>query len=51
LFVGIKLGHESAIGVGEYYYPHGNDYADHPAEQDPGERLDAQQLTGTDGLP
>jgi hypothetical protein len=44
LLVGIKLGHESSIGVNGYYYPQGNGYADRPAEQDPVEKLDAERL-------
>ena len=46
LFVGIKVGHESAIGVSGYYYPHGNDLADRPEEQDPRRYLLTDQLPG-----
>jgi hypothetical protein len=35
LFVGIKVGWESAIGVNNWYYPNGNDYLTKPASNDP----------------
>lgn len=35
LFVGIKLGHESSIGVNAWYYPNGNDLLHRPAHDDP----------------
>lgn len=35
LFVGIKVGWESAIGVNNWYYPNGNDYLTQPAGNDP----------------
>ena len=46
LFVGIKLGHESSVGVNGYYYPHGNDYADRPEKEDPRRELVVEQLPG-----
>jgi hypothetical protein len=46
LFVGIKLGHESSIGVNGYYYPHGNDYADRPEKEDPRRELAVEQIPG-----
>jgi len=41
LFVGIKVGHESSIGVNAFHYPNGNDLLDRPASEDP--------TTGIDG--
>jgi hypothetical protein len=35
LLVGIKLGHETSIGVNAYHYPSGNDLLDKPADEDP----------------
>jgi len=35
LFVGIKVGHESSIGVNAWYYPNGNDLLNKPADDDP----------------
>lgn len=35
LLVGIKLGHETSIGVNAYHYPSGNDLLDQPAAEDP----------------
>jgi hypothetical protein len=35
LFVGLKLGHESSIGVNAWYYPNGNLLLDKPAISDP----------------
>lgn len=35
LLVGIKLGHETSIGVNAYHYPSGNDLLDHPPAADP----------------
>ncbi len=35
LFVGLKLGHESSIGVNAWYYPNGNRLLDQPASADP----------------
>jgi len=34
LLVGIKLGHETSIGVNAYYYPAGNDLLDKPSSED-----------------
>jgi hypothetical protein len=35
LLVGLKLGHESSIGVNAWYYPEGNRLLDRPASEDP----------------
>ncbi len=35
LFIGIKLGWESSIGVNSFYYPNGNDLRDKPEKDDP----------------
>ena len=35
LFVGLKVGHESAIGVNAFHYPNGNDLLNKPAADDP----------------
>jgi hypothetical protein len=35
LFVGIKLGWESSLGVNQFYYPNGNDYLGKPESDDP----------------
>jgi hypothetical protein len=35
LFVGLKLGHETSIGVNAWHYPGGNALLDQPAERDP----------------
>lgn len=44
LFVGIKVGWESSIGVNAWYYPNGNDLLDQPETDDPQTGLDAQRL-------
>ena len=44
LFVGVKVGWESAVGMGSFYYPDGNRYADLPESEDPQTGIDAQQL-------
>lgn len=41
LFIGIKVGHESSIGVNAFYYPNGNSLLDQPSSEDP--------TTGIDG--
>ena len=46
LLVGIKVGHESSIGVSGYYYPNGNRYAERPAAEDPVVKLDNRQVVG-----
>jgi hypothetical protein len=46
LFAGIKLGHESSIGVNGFYYPHGNDYLEKPEKDDPQRQLVVEQLPG-----
>jgi hypothetical protein len=35
LFIGLKLGHETSIGVNAYHYPGGNDLLGRPAAEDP----------------
>lgn len=35
LFAGLKVGHESSIGVNAFYYPNGNDLLDKPISEDP----------------
>lgn len=35
LFVGVKVGWESSIGVNNWYYPDGNDLLDRPEKDDP----------------
>jgi hypothetical protein len=44
LFVGIKLGWESAIGVNNWYYPNGNDYLAQPEASDPSHGLTTSML-------
>ncbi len=40
LLIGIKLGHETSIGVNTYHYPGGNAWKKRPAADDPQRRLD-----------
>jgi hypothetical protein len=35
IFVGVKVGHESSLGVNAYYYPNGNELLDKPESADP----------------
>ncbi len=44
LFVGVKVGWESAIGVNNWYYPNGNDYLDKPEKDDPTYGLDTDKI-------
>jgi hypothetical protein len=44
LFVGIKLGWESAIGVNSFYLPEGNAYLHRPEETDPQIELRGDQI-------
>ena len=44
LFVGIKVGWESAIGVNNWYYPNGNDYLTQLESNDPKTGLNASIL-------
>jgi hypothetical protein len=44
LLVGIKLGHETSIGVNAFHLPEGNSYAAKPADEDPIIRLDHSKL-------
>jgi hypothetical protein len=46
LFVGLKLGHESSIGVNAWHYPNGNALLDQPANEDPATGLKANLLPG-----
>jgi hypothetical protein len=46
LFIGIKLGWESAIGVNSFYYPNGNDLKGKPASNDPKTGLKANEVPG-----
>ena len=43
LFVGLKLGWESSIGVNAWCYPNGNDLLDKPASEDPTTGLQSDQ--------
>ena len=44
LFVGVKVGWESSIGVSAWYFPGGNDLLDRPASEDPKHGLDHDNL-------
>ena len=44
LFVGIKLGWESSVGVNAWYYPDGNALLDQPAADDPTNGITAAHL-------
>ncbi len=44
LLVGIKLGHETSIGVNAYHYRSGNDLLDKPIAEDPVRRLDTADV-------
>lgn len=44
LFIGIKLGWESAIGVNSFYIPDGNAFLSRPEEQDPHIELRGDQV-------
>lgn len=46
LLIGIKLGHETSIGVNAYHYPGGNELLDRPASEDPVRRLDTADVLG-----
>lgn len=46
LLVGVKLGWESSIGVGAYFYPDGNALADKPAKDDPVRPHKIEELPG-----
>lgn len=51
LFIGLKVGWESSIGVNAYYYPEGNKLADRPAAEDPVKPIQADQLPGRGYVP
>lgn len=44
LFIGLKLGWESSIGVNAFYYPNGNNLLDQPEHEDPRVELKAEQV-------
>ncbi len=44
LLVGIKLGHESSIGLNAWYYPDGNSLLDRPASEDPTNGLKLDEI-------
>ena len=44
LLIGIKLGHETSIGVNAYHYPAGNDLLVKPAAEDPVRSLDTEDV-------
>jgi len=44
LFVGLKVGWESSVGVNAWYYPNGNDLLNQPASDDPTSGLKADEL-------
>ena len=44
LFVGLKLGWESSVGVNAWYYPHGNALADQPVANDPTNGLETVKV-------
>ncbi len=44
LFIGLKVGWESSIGVNAWYYPNGNALLDRPASEDPTTGLNATEL-------
>lgn len=46
LLVGVKVGWESAIGMGSHYYPGGNDLLDKDPTLDPVQRAQADELPG-----
>ena len=46
LFVGLKVGWESSVGVNAWYYPNGNDLLGMPQADDPQEGLTADILPG-----
>ena len=46
LLVGVKVGWESAIGMGSYYYPSGNELLDKDPQDDPDEKVRPKQLPG-----
>ncbi len=45
LLVGIKLGHETSIGLNAYHHPGGNALLDRPAAEDPSRPLDPGDVT------
>ena len=51
LFIGLKVGWESSIGVNAYYYPEGNQLAERPAAEDPVQPIQADQLPGRGYVP
>lgn len=51
LFIGLKLGWESSIGVNAFYYPNGNDFLDRPEREDPRVELKAEQVPDRGVIP
>ncbi len=51
LFVGVKVGWERAVGMGSFYYPDGNRYADLPEADDPQTGSDAPYWAAVEWLP
>lgn len=49
LLVGIKVGHETSIGVNSWYYPNGNSLLDKPEKDDPTTGLDHSHLPDRGG--
>ena len=45
LLIGIKLGHETSIGINSYYLPNGNDLLDKPESDDPQVQLNTDDVT------
>jgi hypothetical protein len=46
LLVGIKLGHETSIGINAYHYPGGNDLLARPESEDPERALNVEDVLG-----
>ena len=46
LLVGVKVGWESAIGMGSHYYPNGNELADKDSANDPQQKAQPKVLPG-----
>ncbi len=44
LFVGLKVGWESSIGVNKFYYPNGNDLLERPVGEDPRTGIKANEI-------
>lgn len=44
LLIGIKLGHETSIGINAFHYPSGNELLEKPAKEDPVKPLDTRDV-------